>query len=111
MSAKKKTEYRKAHDVFLGMLDSEKAINAYMEVAMEDFEESGDTEAFIMALRTIAEAKGGINRLAAKTKRTRQSLYKALSPKGNPRLDTTLGIIKALGFNLKLEPIDLAAKG
>jgi probable addiction module antidote protein len=107
MNAKTKIKYRTIDDVFMQTLNSEKAINAYMEVAMEDFEESGDVEAFILALRTIAEAKGGINRLAEKTHRTRQSLYKALSPKGNPRLDTTLGIINALGFSIKLKPLKI----
>jgi probable addiction module antidote protein len=105
MNGKNKTEYRTIDDVFMQALNSEKAINTYMEAAMEDFEESGDAEAFILALRTIAEAKGGINRLAEKTHRTRQSLYKALSPKGNPRLDTTLGIIHALGFSMRLKPL------
>ena len=36
---------------------------------------------------------------------TREALYRALSPKGDPRLSTLLGVVKALGFRLALVPI------
>lgn len=77
-------------------LDSPKAIVAYLEAAFED----GDPALVAAALGDIARAKG-MTQLAAQTGVTREALYKALSPNGDPRLSTFLGVIKALGIKLK----------
>ena len=78
---------------------------AYLEAALAEFTESRDAEAFLLALRTVAEVKGGITSLAKKTKLTRQSLYKALSSDGNPRLDTIGAILHSLGYGLSVRPL------
>jgi probable addiction module antidote protein len=75
----------------------------YLELALEAYEEDGDKEAFLMALRDVAEAHGGLSRLAKETSLSRQSLHKALSGKGNPRLDTLGAILHGLGFRLSIE--------
>ncbi|MBF0225993.1 MAG: putative addiction module antidote protein [Desulfobacterales bacterium] len=97
--------YRKHKDFFLEELQSEEAIKAYLEIAFENLEQDKDFKAFLLAIRTIAEAKGGINALALKTAFTRQSIYKALSLKGNPRLDTLWAILNALGYTLTLKTL------
>ncbi len=76
---------------------------AYLEVALEEYEEDGDKEAFLMALRNVADAQGGISTLARRTRLNREHLYRALSAKGNPRLDTIGTILHALGFRLSVE--------
>lgn len=77
-------------------LDSPKAIVAYLEAAFED----GDPALIAAALGDIARAKG-MTQLAAEAGVTREALYKALSPNGDPRLSTFLGVMKALGIKLK----------
>lgn len=79
---------------------------AYLEVALELYEKDKDSEAFLMALRDVTEAQGGISKLAQRTHLNRQNLYRALSPHGNPKLDTIGTILHGLGFKLAIRPID-----
>lgn len=103
---KKLEGYRDFHEVFLEDLHQHpEHIDLYMEVAIEDFEKDRDVDAFLLALRTIAEAKESMASLAKKTNLSRQALYKALSPKGNPRLDTLWSILNALGYSISIKPI------
>lgn len=82
--------------------DSKKAA-AYLQVTLEEYQEDGDTEFFLLALKNIAQAQGGLSQLAEKTKLNRQHLYRALSPKGNPSLNTLSEIIRGLGFQLSIK--------
>lgn len=84
--------------------DPEEAI-AYLRVALEEYEQDGDSEVFLLALRNIAEARGGISALAKKTRLNRQNLYRTLSGKGNPTFQTLEIIMHALGFRLSVEPL------
>ncbi len=77
-------------------LHSPKAVAAYLEAAFED----GDPALIAAALGDIARAIG-MTDLANRAGVTREALYKALSPTGDPRLSTFLGVIKALGIKLK----------
>ena len=76
----------------------------YLQMAMEEYQEDGNAEALLVALRNIAEARGGLGLLAKKTHLNRQSLYQVLSKNGNPRLDTLDLILKCLGYRLAIEP-------
>jgi probable addiction module antidote protein len=78
---------------------------AYLEVALELYEEDNDAEAFLMALRDVTEAQGGITPLAQRTHLNRQNLYRALSGNGNPRLNTLGTILHGLGFKLAIQPL------
>jgi len=75
----------------------------YINIAIENYEEDGDVEAFLLALKDVAEAQGGLTKLAEKTGLNRQNLYKALSSKGNPKLSTVGLILSGLGFKLSVE--------
>jgi probable addiction module antidote protein len=77
----------------------------YLAVALEEYEQDNDTEAFLLALRDVATAQGGLTGLAEKTKLNREHLYKALSGRGNPRLSTLNPILRALGYKLSIEPV------
>jgi probable addiction module antidote protein len=77
-------------------LNSPKAIAAYLEAAFDD----GDPALVAAALGDIARAMG-MTQLASQAGVTREALYKALSPSGDPRLSTFLGVMKALGIKLK----------
>jgi probable addiction module antidote protein len=72
----------------------------YLKAAME---ETDEPEVLLIALRQIAEAKGGLAKVAKLAGIERESLYKALSARGNPRLSTIVGIMKAVGLRLTVE--------
>lgn len=78
--------------------DPEFAIE-YLKAAIEDTDEPA---VLLIALRHVAQARG----LAAVAKAAgveRESLYRALSAKGNPRLSTLVAVAKAVGLKLTLE--------
>ncbi len=73
----------------------------YLKAAMEDRDEP---RVLLLALRHIAEARGGMARIAKRAGVERESLYRALSPRGNPRLSTLLAVTRAMGLTLTVEP-------
>lgn len=76
-------------------LDTEEDMAAYLEAALED----GDPALIAATLGDIARAKG-MTQIARETGLGRESLYKALSPEGNPELATVLKVVRALGLRL-----------
>ena len=67
---------------------------------LEDCLEDGDMELFTMALRNVADARGGMSYLAQVTHLSRETLYRTLSKDGNPRLDTLHKILGAMGLRI-----------
>ncbi|MBI5332993.1 MAG: putative addiction module antidote protein [Burkholderiales bacterium] len=76
----------------------------YLKAAMESLDDPDDRAAGLLALRTVAEAYGGLGAVAAEAGISRESLYRALSPKGNPTLKTLLAVLKTVGLRLSVEP-------
>ena len=66
--------------------------------------EDGDARAVPVALRTVVDAVGGMTALADKTGLSRETLYRTLSERGNPRLDTLAAILAAFGLRLTVQP-------
>jgi probable addiction module antidote protein len=98
-------QYHKFRDLVIEDLKNDpEYAQAYLQVALEEFEQDGDSE-HLVALRNVAEAQGGVSELARRLNKGKTSLYKALSEKGNPRLDTVGAILQGLGYRLTLEPI------
>lgn len=83
--------------------DRELAVE-YLKAAMESLDNPDDRAAGLLALRTVAEAYGGLGVVAAEAGISRESLYRALSPKGNPTLKTLLAVLKTVGMRLSVEP-------
>ena len=82
-------------------LKTEEDIQLYFEACLD---EAGDDPAFILhALGVIARARN-MSQLARETGLTREGLYKALSPEGNPTFSTVVKVAKALGFKLSVRP-------
>jgi probable addiction module antidote protein len=73
---------------------------AYLKEALEDTENPG---VLLIALRRVAEARGGLAKVAKAAGIERESLYRALSAKGNPRMSTLVAVTRALGLKLTLE--------
>ena len=72
----------------------------YLRAALEDDDEPG---VLLVALRRVAEARGGIAKVAKAAGVERESLYRALSARGNPRLSTLVAVTKAMGLKLTVE--------
>jgi len=82
-------------------LKTEEDIQFYLEACME---EAGDDPSFIIhALGVVAKARN-MSQLARDTGLSREGIYKALSPEGNPTFATVSKVAKALGFNLSIQP-------
>lgn len=72
---------------------------------LEDALMADDPAYLANVLGIIARARG-MTDTAAKAGVTREALYKALSPTGDPKLSTLLGVFRALGLRMRLEPIE-----
>lgn len=77
------------------MLKSDEAIEVFLVDALE----TGDAGHIASALGVVACAKG-MTKTAKETGLAREQLYKSLSATGNPTLETTLAVMKAIGFEL-----------
>lgn len=79
--------------------DREFAIE-YLRAALEESEEP---KVLLIALRHLADAKGGVAKVAKLAGVERESLYRALSLQGNPRLSTLMAVVKAMDLKLSVE--------
>ena len=82
--------------------DRELAVQ-YLKAAMELLESPDDRAAGLLALRTMADAYGGLGAVAAQAGISRESLCHALALKGNPALKTLLAVLKTVGLRLSVE--------
>ncbi len=80
-------------------LETEEDMAAYLQAALAE----GDPALVVHALGNIARARG-MSQIACQTGLRRESLYKALSPDGNPEFATILKVVLALGLELRAEP-------
>ncbi len=81
-------------------LETEEDMAIYLEAALED----GEPSLVAAALGDIARARG-MTQLARDTGLGRESLYKALSPTGNPEFSTIMKVVQALGLRLHASSI------
>ena len=98
----------KSYDEFLHKELREPEMAAeYLSAALEE----GSVTQFLLALRNVAEAHGGVGVLSNITELNRQSLYKTMSERGNPTLSSLLAILHAIGIDVTFRPIRSAAAG
>ena len=74
----------------------------YLKEALIDFEADHDAQAFLKAIKDVTDAQGGIGELAKRTNLNRQNLYKLLSAKRQPKIETLGIILDGLGFQLSV---------
>lgn len=74
---------------------------AYLNAVLED----GDQEELLVALRYMAKAFGGVPKLAEEAALNATSLYRTLSPQGNPELKSLTALLKAIGMRLAVQPL------
>lgn len=100
---KKSRDFKEYH---INKLRNPNEARIYLSVALEEYEKDKDIEAFLLALRDVAEAQGGLSKLSKRTHLNRQNLYKILSSRGNPKLETVGAILGGLGFRLSVEQVE-----
>jgi len=89
-------------------LKSEEDMALYLDACLDD--DPGDGSLVRAAINDIARARG-MTQLARDTGLTREGLYRALSPGGNPEFSTMLKVIKALKIKLHATPtVQIKAK-
>ena len=103
------TKASRPHDeAIIDLLREDPAFaNEYLAAAMEEADQAGGREALLAALRHVAEAQG----MAAVAERAgipRESLYRALSPSGNPTIKTLLAVLDAAGLKLGVHRVATA---
>ncbi len=95
----------KYEDYLVEKLKNKRHATLYLEEALSEYQESGDTEVLMLAFRHIARAQGGVAQLAKKAHLNEKTLYRTLSKSGNPRLDTIWKLLSVLGFRLKVTTV------
>jgi probable addiction module antidote protein len=93
-----KTKSYKEH--LVKSLQDPKEAAAYLDACLED----GNLHIFLLALKDVAEARGGMTGLAKKSALNRQSLYRSLSRTGNPKLVNVCTILASLGLEFHITP-------
>jgi probable addiction module antidote protein len=76
-------------------LTSDEAIDIFLSDAFE----TGDARYIAKAIGVVARAKG-MTDIARRTGLAREQLYRSLSDNGNPTLETTMAVLRAIGFQL-----------
>ncbi len=84
--------------------DPEEAIG-YLDACLE----GGSMDVFLLALRDVVKANGGVAALAKKAEKGRTSLYKTLSETGNPCLKSVMEILAAVNMRLHVAPAEASA--
>jgi probable addiction module antidote protein len=77
-------------------LEDPEFVVAYLNAALEE----GTQEVFLLHLRDVADAWGGLGKLATETSLAREALYRMLSEHGNPQLSSLEKILQVLGLRL-----------
>ena len=85
-------------DLLSDLRSDKKYAAEYLSAAYAD-----SPEAFLVALRNVAEAQQGLAKLAAKARLNRENLYRMLSAKGNPQLKGLGAVLKVLGYKTVFE--------
>ncbi|MGK7877879.1 MAG: addiction module antidote protein [Xenococcaceae cyanobacterium] len=76
----------------------------YAAIYLEECLADGNMELFQEALRDVAKAQGGMKAVSEQAELNRESLYKALSKKGKPQMETITKVLAALGMRLSIAP-------
>ena len=87
------------HDDLMRRLKDPEFAAGYLSECLED-----DEATFLLGLRDVAEAHGGLRRLSRKTRLNREHLFRMLSKSGNPHLHSLRQLVRAVGLKLTLQP-------
>lgn len=85
--------------------DREEAI-AHLEAALEDYQIYKNSDVVLFLLQTVVEAQGGVSELAKQADMDPQLLSKILSNEDTPLIDVVGIVLKTLGYQLSIKPIE-----
>lgn len=94
------TAYRE--NLLESLKDPEEAAQ-YLNACLQD----DDARVFLLALRDVAEARGGIRTLSGKARLNRENLYRMLSKSGNPSFDSLSAVLNVCGLRLAVQAATL----
>ena len=95
---------RSFHSYNIDKLKDPQDASLYLTEAFSDFEKDHDVETFLKAIKDVTEAQGGIGALSKRTNLNRQNLYKVLSAKRHPKIETIGTILDGLGLRFQIIP-------
>lgn len=94
--------YRSHDEATAEMFRKDPAFAAeYLNAVLED----GDLAEVLVALRHVINARSSIQKVAAQTELNANTLYRTLSPAGNPELRSLTKVLGAIGLKIAIEPI------
>ena len=96
---------KKYHDYLIERLKDPAEAAEYLNAVLAE----KNKDMFLVALRNVSEARGGMSQLSRKTKLNRANLYKIFSSHGNPEMDTLENILRSLGLRLAVAVQSLKA--
>jgi probable addiction module antidote protein len=103
MTRKLKSETSRSHEA--ATVESFRKDPAFAAEYLNSILEDGDQEELMLALRRMSEAFGGVQKLAEEAELNANSLYRTLSPKGNPELKSLRAVLRAMGMQLTVRPL------
>ena len=88
--------YKSYHESLIKALEDPDEAAEYLNAVLED----SDKRLFLVALKQVAEARGGMAKLSRSAKLSRPNLYRSLSKTGNPEFGTLANILNSFGLKL-----------
>ena len=85
--------------------------SGYLQAALEDCQNHGNSAIFLLALQTVVESQGGIAELAKQTGIPPQTLLEMLSGDVLPQIDILVSTLNALGCQVSIQPIEVTNRG
>ena len=83
---------------FLDELKNPEFAAGYLQAALEE----NDLGTFLVALKDVVQANGGVAKTAQEMELGRESLYKTLSENGNPQFSTLQAVLKSVGLQFSI---------
>ena len=90
---------RKYQDSLIERLQDPNEAAAYLDAALD----AGNRAAFLLAMRNVIDARGGMTQIARQTGLNRENLYRVFSEQGNPELNSLEKLLKVIGLRLAVE--------
>lgn len=96
--------YRNYKEHLLESLKDPKEASAYLEACYQEAIETREFGIFLVAVRDVVEAAGGVSNTAEKMGVGRESLYKSLTEESKPRFSTIALALKSCGVDFGFHP-------
>jgi len=81
----------------------------YAVELLNDILEDGEPGELLIMLRQMSKAFGGVGEIAKQANLNGKTLYRTLSPKGNPHVSTLTAVLRPMGLRLAVQPLSQAA--